>query len=420
MKKFLFVVLSVLTLQLDGSNFTDKYPEILWLAGDDVRKTEEAQSTTANNIELIRTLTSLHCLHMILEGNYVDFTKAQPENVRLSKTSFNTIHAEGVRLLNCRWGNLSSAEMLQVMEVALVLADMGKSEKARDCFKAHGVTAPDHDDFYEEALKVLVQYPELAPSFMQLPDPARQLLVIVGHMAHYGHITHLEGGPSMFTKLRTSDLARKDPIALSFDLFIHTCDVAGALGHVNNNGSLTYTEPTHKAMQAMQESVRLLADPNKKEIDAYNAYLSKRAQWLGLSLDRQNLVLARLGAMLRLFTAADGKVLVHALSQIKPNEVRKLVVAFDPQREFKCTPTYVPAVLVNLSNNQTLGNREERLTKSITIGALFVADVFLKANRDVRVPLNFNRVAGVAKTAPEKIREPFSIDREGNVNLNSK
>ena len=60
-------------------------------------------------------------------------------------------------------------------------------------------------------------------------------------------------------------------------------------------------------MQAMNDLVRMLSDPQKTSADAYNAYLTTRPSWLGLDLingiDR---VLARVGAMLRLFTPEEG------------------------------------------------------------------------------------------------------------------
>jgi hypothetical protein len=66
---------------------------------------------------------------------------------------------------------------------------------------------------------------------------AKKLLAQTANLAPYGHVTHLEGGLGMFSKLKESGMAYKDPIVLSFDLFVHACDVASALGHVNNYSS---------------------------------------------------------------------------------------------------------------------------------------------------------------------------------------
>ena len=43
--------------------------------------------------------------------------------------------------------------------------------------------------------------------------------------------------------LRLTLVANTDPVAFSFDLFVHTCDVAGALGHVNNTLRLCIRNP---------------------------------------------------------------------------------------------------------------------------------------------------------------------------------
>ncbi|MFI5344572.1 MAG: hypothetical protein ACHQUC_10165, partial [Chlamydiales bacterium] len=359
---------------------------------------------------------------------YQKFTEAQPKESQLSKKSFQCLHLQGKSLLQSRWGGLSESQMAQAMETALVLGDIGKSEKARDVFKPYGIKAPDHDDFYGEAMQVLAKEPQLCPSFARLPAAAKKLLVQVANLAHYGHITHLEGGPSMFDKLASSRIPSTDPTALSFDLFVHTCDVAGALGHVNNKSSLVYTEPAHRAMQAMGDSVRVLSDSGKTSKDAYSAYLAMRAVWLGLNpengIDR---VLARIGAMLRLFTPEEGVVLKQAMNHLSTTDRDQIIASLDVQQgdPLQRTPTYMPAVLVNLYNNSGLGaTKEERLAQAIQLGLPFICRVLeihkkqLSNNQaDSNIPLNFNKMAGVAKTAPELLGQEFCIDHEGNVSL---
>ncbi len=406
-----------------------QHPEILWLADASVRKTEEGSASLQGPyseqlfgqkfIEFDRTLMTIHCLKLILDGSeqaYQTFTSAQPKEVRLSQKSFQELHLEGTRLLKSEWGGLSELQMAQAMETALVLGDIGKSEKARELF---GIKAPDHDDFYGEAMQVLAKEPQLCPSFAKLPEEAKKLLIKVANLAHYGHITHLEGGPSMFDKLKASDSR-----AVSFDLFVHTCDVAGALGHVNNTSSLVYTELAHQSMQAMGESVRLLSDSHKTTKDAYNAYLAVRASWLGLNPDNGiDRVLVRVGAMLRLFTPEEGAILKRAVDSMAPAEREKIIAGLDVQKErgLLQTPTYMPAVLVNLSNNPQLGKtKEERLSQAILLGLPFICRVLEmhQANQqaDPNIPrLNFNKMAGVAKTAPHQLTQPCKIDVEGLV-----
>lgn len=419
----------------------EQHPEILWLADNNVRKTEEGLATLQGTyseqlfgqkyIEFDRTIMTIHCLKLILDGSdkaYLTFTASQLKDAKLSRESFQALHLQGQKLLQSKWEGLSELQMAQAMETALVLGDIGKSEKARELFQPYGIRAPDHDDFYGEAIQVIVQHPQLCPSFSRLPSSAKKLLSEVANLAHYGHVTHLEGGLGMFSKLKESGIAFKDPIALSFDLFVHTCDVAGALGHVNNQASLVYTEPAHQAMQAMGEAIRVLSNPLKTELDAYNSYLSVRASWLGLdSNDSADRVLARIGAMLRLFSLEEGLVLRKAIHELDPSIRNRVAAQLDIQSQDRPsrTPTYMPAVLVNLSNNPELGKtKEERLSKAITVGLPFIVQVLerhkemlLKNEIDSNIPLNFNKIAGVAKASPLSLNGEFYIDQDGSVHL---
>ena len=417
----------------------EKYPEILWLADENVRKTEEGNASSQDSystqlfdqkyVEFDRTLMTIECLKLILEGSpssYQKFTAAQPKDMTLSPESFQTLHAQGQQLLQSNWKGLSKNQIAEAMETALVLGDIGKSAQARKLFKPYGIEAPDHDDFHGEIMLILEKQPELSPSFARLSLPAKQLLVKTANLAHYGHITHLEGATDMFRGLCQSTLPYNDPIALSFDLFIHTCDVAGALGHVNPQSSLVYTEPTHRAMQTMNKAVQLLSNPHKTEWDAYQAYLTTRATWLGLDPHNpEDRVLTRIGAMLRLFTPQEGTTLRQALMALDESSRNRIIAELDVKKEFPLTrtPTYIPALLINLSNNSQLGNsKEERLSQAITLGLPFISRV-LKSHKDLvdsqqisaDIPLNFNEMAGIAKTSPELLTQDFSIDKEGDV-----
>jgi hypothetical protein len=414
------------------------YPEIVWLVDNQVRQTEEDQASADKSyseqlygqqfIEFDRSLMSLYCLKLILDGSdkaYQEFTAAQPENTRLNRESFQQLHEQGTSLLNSHYQELTPIQMQQVMETALVLRAMGKSEKARMIFKLHGVNAPDHDDFYGEAMGILKNHPRLSRSFMKLPFAAKQLLCKTANLAHYGHMTHLEGGPSMFTKLKNSDVAITDPTALSFDFFIHTCDVAGALGHVNNTSSIVYTEATHQALQATFNACRMLSDPTKTEADAYNGYLSVRASWLGLNpSDRDDRVLTRIAAMFRLFTPEEGAALKNAILQLSSLDRDRIVVVLG--EEIGRTPIHMQTVLFNLYNNTDLGaTSTERLSKAVIYGLPFIARVLVQQKQqifqhqaDPEIPLNFNQVAGVAKTVPQLLQKNrFQIHSDGTVTL---
>lgn len=414
----------------------EQYPEILLLADSKVRKTEEGQAIQQGSyseqlfgqkfIEFDRTIMTLHCLQLILDGSekaYGEFTAAQPKDDKLSFSNFEKLHAQGMSLVKSKYCGMSELEMTQAMEAALVLGDIGKSEKARSIFRPYGANAPDHDDFHGEAIQILQERSNLSLTFDKISPAAKKLLGQTANLAHYGHITHLEGGPAMFSKLRGVSAQ-----ALAFSLFVHTCDVAGALGHVNNQSSLVYTEPTYLAIQGMAAACKVLTDPQKTEMDAYNAYLSIRAGWLGLNADdRTDRALIRMGAMLRLFTPDDGLVLKTAISKLDSELQGKIIAQLDIQKgeELERTPTYMTAVLVNLSNNPQLGSsREERIAQAVVFGLPFLSKVLekhkialLEKRADPKIPLNFNKAAGLAKNAPEALLKECEIDAEGNVSV---
>lgn len=421
---------------------TTQYPEILWLADEKVRRTEEGQANLKGAyseqlfgkkfIEFDRTIMTLHCLGLILDGSesaYQQFTKGQPENGKLSKKSFDLLHAQGASLLKS-FPHLSELEVIQAMEASLVLGDIGKSEQARDLFQSYGAKAPDHDDFHEEVMQILQKNPELCPTFNRLSPAAKQLISQTANLAHYGHVTHIEGGPNMFSKLMQSHLPSTSPLSLSFDFFVHTCDVAGALGHINNQSSLVYTESTHLAMQGVFESCKVLSDSHKTEADAYDNYLSLRATWLGLNPeDRTDRVLTRIGAMLRLFTPEEGAVLKQAVLKLSPEMQKKVIEQLDVRKgeELARTPTYIPAVLVNLANNSDLGTtKEERMAQAVLLGLPLIAKVLethkqqlASSQADPTIPLNFNKAAGIAKANPYALNGEYRVDSEGNVLLDS-
>ena len=162
--------------------YIEQYPELLWLADEKVQATEEGKASFLGSyseqifgrkyIEFDRTLMTLRCLKLILEGSeeaYREFTQDQPAQTRLTWKSYRELHEQGMHLLKSKKDGMSESQIVQAMKAALVLGDIGKSEKARERFKSYGINAPDHDDFYGEAIKIIATYPQLSPTYGKLP-----------------------------------------------------------------------------------------------------------------------------------------------------------------------------------------------------------------------------------------------------------
>lgn len=233
----------------------------------------------------------------------------------------------------------------------------------------------------------------------------------------------------MFTALCQN---RVTPTALLFAELVHICDVAGARGHMNKTSSLVYNELTHKGMEATIKAASLLTDRTKGEKEAYDTCLSIRAGYLGLDpTQKSDRALTRMGAMIRLFTPEEGRILKEALAELRQETALEIMTQIDIEtgREFGRTPTYGPAVLVNLAENPALGrDKEERLKAAVRIGLPFLAAALKEQRRrlesheaDPSIPLNFNQAAAVARSSPELLIScSFTIDEKGNLHVTPK
>ena len=406
------------------SDLVDQHDELLWLADSSVKKTEEGDSLHAADSwsealfgkkydEFERTLMSLLCLKMILENDYAHFTEGQSLSGKLDRESFYALHLKGKEIV--KQSGMAETEILSAMQAALILGDMGKVPFARNRVLANGymILATDHDDFIEEAIK---QCPHLFPTFNKLSAKSKLLLQKSYGLAHFGHITHLEGGPEMYSKMKALDICKRYPFVLKFAYFMHLCDVSGALGHLTNKYSKALTQDTYKALNAVELSFEYLKWGTENE--AYWAYLSYRSEWLGFDpFDLHYHLLTRLGASMRLFTPIEGKSLEKGFQMLTPADQQ---LALDYMISVK-KATYIPAVFVNMVNGEFIGqNREERIANTVVIGLPFVADVLKyreKAMDDFLI-LNFNPIAGIVKKNPYLLLErKFHITKDGMVLL---
>ncbi|MDF2578140.1 MAG: hypothetical protein K0S74_1624 [Chlamydiales bacterium] len=413
-------------------NLLKRYPELNWLADKNVQATQENSPNKhpeAYSVQIFgefysefeRSFLSINCLHWILDGSiesHAKFIKGQTAP-QLSFESFQKLHQMAQNCVT-NYAGLSKEEMIQILETGLVLGDMGKSKIARDMLSKYGITAPDHDDFYGEAI-LNEQANQALPSFQKLPLKGQKLLQESAHLAHYGHITHAEGGPNMFSNLKQSNIIGKAPLAFDVNMLIHICDVAGALGHVNNHSSLVLNQNSFDAMEAVIKACKTLVGSDEKA--AYLSYLNTRAQKLNLDVSTpQGQVLARIAAMCRLFTISEGKALEQGFVALDPAERATIIHEFSigGANQLPRTPTYMPAVLVNLINNQELGkDRLERIKLSLKYGLPSIAkilqnykDMLQKGELHSNVPLNFNQIAGAVRNDPRALlNREFSIDK---------
>lgn len=414
-----------------------RYPELTWLALDTGSTEEVATVGKLYSEELYgrkslgfdRALLSLQCMLWIFDGTekaYQEFIAVQPENSRISFERFKVLHDLGMSLLNNN-EQLSSSEMQQALETAIVLKKSCNSERAKQHFKKYVTTPTDSGDFYKQVLEALKDNPRISYSVNRLSPSAQQLLFKTARLAGHEHLTHLDGGPSIFKNLKHSFFLTTDPAVFSFDLFVHTCDIAGYIGPTNNTSSLGYTEQTHRILQTMANACCVLSDLTKNEVDAYAFYLTERASWLGFDpLDPEDRLLTRMAALFKLFTPEEGLILKNGISELSSEDRERFVSYFEIQAYQDMTPSSMLSIFFNLYNNQTLGETsEQRLSQSLTRGFSLLAkileqhqEMILNDQIDPQIPLDFKAIAELAKVEPDLLpARPLYIHADGSIDF---
>lgn len=410
----------------------EAYPELTWLLSEEVDHTQEGTSaqqesswswklTGSHYPEFERTIATLVNFYLLMDGSdkaFNRFIEAQQPEEALTRENFNTFHTYVRNLV------ANNGEIVKTIEVDLILGDMGKTPKARALAKAYSIEEKDHDIFLRECLK---KCPQIFPTFEQLPPPLQSDIRESNGLVHFGHVTHLEGGPEILKKLKDSKIVSNNPRAFDLLMVTYMLDVSGARAHEANRGSKSFTNKTFLAINGMREALYKLA--KESESNALSSYVDFRAKLLGLeSGTKEGRLLGRMGAMMRLFTPEEGQALKTAYQHLKKEQKAVFEQAFDPlKKREERTPTYMPAVFVNFLDTAVKEgmSKEEAIQKCLGEVAVHLAN-FLQKYRmgeadqpyNLNQTLNFNKSAGQMRSNIRILENHvFSMDKDWNVFL---
>lgn len=365
-------------------------------------------------------MVNLHLLYGGDSNAYIHLITPQATNIdasieKLSRESFTNLHNFTLSVIK------DDPSLLTTVEVLLFLDDWGRTPIAHSHAEKCGVSENDHHMFIQACLE---KCPQIFPSFLALPASCQDLIKSSSGLLHFGHLSHIEGGPEMLTRLKSSGILDNNPHGFDFQLLIYICEMSAVYGHIDNRGSKILTDNFFQTIRAIQDTIHNLATHD--ENDTLKFYLNIRGNWLGLDNENQNTkILARLGALMRLLKPEDGKILTEAYEEISEEQKKIIESELNPcvYRKER-TATYMPAVMANLYQAyraQALSHSES-LKKAIQQGATFIAQLLNKyrnnkANRvyDQNIILNFNVVAGKVKTHPELIEKGQYLINEGGI-----
>lgn len=347
------------------------------------------------------------------DTSYEWFT-GQQEKDRLSKKSFLEASAF-VR-------ETADLYSLTLLEINLLLGDLGKTPEARKRASPHSITEGDHDIFLSHCLG---KCPDIFPTYKILTGLFQKIIRSNAGLLHFGHLLHVEGmATAMLAQLKRSEISRT-PKGFDFELVCHLCDIASVLGHVNHRGSLVMTEPLYQSIKEATEVIHNLSA--KEENQALLSYTEKRCLRTGLTdvpFPTRD-VLARIAAMMRITDINDGRLLYNAWATLPTVKQELFLESFTPFRKDQNipTPTYVPAVLTNLrtSLSKTEPNPQEVMNVVIGVALPWIINVIQIYERDQKeelrkypknLTLNFNMIGGAVRDNPFGLHEnpPFAIN----------
>lgn len=395
------------------------YPELSWLLqpnhkysqgiSHENNKSWSKEISGVNSVEFEKTVTTLLCLELIFDGSkeaYTHFVLPQTED-KLTYTNFNKLHNFALSLARSNH-TLSK----QLLEKNIIIRDVGKSDLARDMVKNQcNITDADPHFFIR---KVLKNCTKIFPSFFTLSDIQKKV-IIETDIFHFGHISHLEGGPEMLSALKKANL---DKSILDLKLLTDIVETAGCLGHIDNRGSLLFTQKISQITWAVINMLRSLDDKDEKE--ALKIYIKLRAKWLGFNQNvEEDLVLTKIGTMMRLTSKQQGRILKKAFSNLNSNQRHIIFEQLNPliYRNEK-TPTYMPTILRNFYQKQVINKTtEESLEETVNIIVPFLATV-IKYHRNIIKGLSIEKQPILSfNIAANQIHEGFQISSNAKFDI---
>ena len=395
------------------------YTELSWLIqpndkysqgishGNNQSWSKEISST--HSIEFEKTVTSLLCLELILNGSkesYKRFISTQKENI-LGYTSFIKLHKFALNIIKA-----NPILSKQLLEKNIIIRDMGKSEVVRNIVKDKcSIVEPDPHFFIR---KVLNNCTNIFPSYANLNQEQRKA-ILETDIFHFGHISHLEGGPEMLTPLKTAKL---DKSMLDFKLLTDVIEIAGCLGHINNNGSLLFTQKIFKITWTIIDVLRTLGD--KDETQILKEYIKLRAKWLVFNHNiKEDVVLTKIGAMMQLTSEQEGETIKKAFNNLNNDDRELILDQLNPLiYRYEKTPAYMPNFLRNFYQKQvTYLGSEKALEEVVDTAIPFLARV-IKCHRNIisGVAIEKQPVLSFNITA-KQIQEGFEISSNTKFNI---
>lgn len=336
--------------------------QLSWQLNSDKNKLTPEQAmvdkTPPQLIQIKRIGGRLNALDCVLKGDYQAFIAEQAKyfdayNAVLSEKEFNQVQMrfEG-----------KDKVFIETLKVCTIVGGINLTPEVRKRAMALNIDFVDDSvqgmaDLFEDIDKARKIFPLVDALFEKNPSShariASLLQAAFSKNTHLRHMLYTEcnqnGFRNILDRMQQGEL---DQEGLEFTINYWLTDIFGFRANVSPKGSIYYTHNTHIAFEALCAQLnRGLEEKTISAKEMFESYLLKRADWLGLNKSdlpaNDQMLLAHLGAMMRLFNEDHGDLLAAGLKLI-PDELRQLsAVYFEDCDPTEPTPTYVPALFAN-------------------------------------------------------------------------
>jgi len=349
---------------------------------------------------------------------YKEVVHSQPKDKRVGWQSFQDIQSQIRKLLGAH-SKLSSQEVRDVVELAIVLNEIGYSETARNKAWVYEIVADQNRDFIE---KVIETHPEIFPTYAKFNATQQNLIKELLTFVRFDEVVELRGAYQVFEKVKKKKTINENAEFLDLAIFFYSCQLAGSAGNETYCNSPVFTRFALKNIHFLRKSFLLLKERSAE--DAFQYYIGQRADWLGFDPGSSlNRLLIKVGAMMNLYTPSEGKALKEAFLKLKPEEITLLITQFDDfhAKNLMSEATQLTTFLRNLQQNKELGlSEKEKLTGSISLAFPLIVEVLQKSKGVTRSgkPIDFAYVSQIAATNPSLLKKgEVSISKDGLISI---
>lgn len=340
-------------------------PPRIELNGDRLPSTPSETLFGENFDEVNRTFVGILALRWTINNDYEQFTRSQPDGIRLTKESFQWLR-------NYFCSNLNSSADLFSLILSMVVNDLGKDpalvndylEKTK--LALHGAN---HDVILLEAARE-----GMVPCLSFLDDIHRNDIMLGLELGSELNAAQLAQAENVPVNLEGLLLMEGNERAFNLKFMEQILDVAGAAGHVFSDGIKNMIEPVFQAFKIVHEVSLQIIRGKCTLREGYDHILTRRGQLLeGQGFRRLNVsrpddrALLRLLTMGRTATLQQAELFDLAFGDLDENHRHLLIDGLNidaiEDNETAVLPYYMPAMIAEtLRSTRDCENQQAALT----------------------------------------------------------